>query len=76
MTSFIAIYRGSTIGDARLIAVSTDPGLVADVSGRLLKSRASSPGDAAIGKLEQGRRAALRVIKKEAVESGAEDAAS
>jgi hypothetical protein len=66
MTSFIAIYRGASIGDARLIAVSTDPTIVADVSHRLLKAGRAEIEDPAIDRLERGRRSALRVINKEA----------
>ncbi len=65
-TSFVAIYRGPTVASARLVAVSSDPTLVADVSARLLKSRSSEDSDPAAANLERGRRAALKVIHKEA----------
>jgi hypothetical protein len=38
MTSFVAVYRGQTVGEAKLIAVSADPNLVAEVSSRLLET--------------------------------------
>lgn len=67
MTSFVALYRGPTIGESKLIAVSADPELVAALSSRLLQSAlAAGEDDPAIAKIERGRRAALRVIQKEA----------
>ena len=64
-TSFVAIYRGPTINAARFIAVSADPSLVAHVCDRLL---ASPPGesDFVTSEVESGRRAALRLIHREA----------
>ncbi len=64
MTSFIAIYRGQTIGDAKLIAVSADASVVAEVSSRLLKNALDNE-DKVTSCLEQGRRSALRLIYKE-----------
>jgi hypothetical protein len=66
VTTFVAIYRGSTVAEARLVAVSADPALVADVSGRLLQRPLDETADPVIGSLERGRRAALRMIKREA----------
>jgi len=66
MTSFVAIYRGQSVAAARLIAVSADPDLVADVSGRLLEKRPVEIQDAVVENLERGRRAALQLIQKEA----------
>ena len=65
MTSFIAIYRGQTVGDAKLIAVSADTALVADVSKQIL-ARGFTKDDRIISELENGRRAALRLIEQEA----------
>ena len=65
-TSFVAIYRGSTIAGARLVAVSADPGLVADVCARLLESPAPNEPDTVAASIEHGRRAALRLIREEA----------
>ena len=65
-TSFVALYRGSTIASARLVAVSADPALAAEVSERLLRESPPSAQDQVLSTLEQGRRAALRLIRKEA----------
>jgi len=65
MTTFVAIYRGQTVAEAKVIAVSADPLLVAEVSSKLLKKSASS-GDRVITALENGRRSALNLILQEA----------
>ncbi len=71
MTSFVAIYRGQSVAEARLIAVSADPNLVSDVSIRLLQNTPAFNQDPVIETFENGRRAALRLIEREAV--GAND---
>jgi len=58
-TTFVAVYRGATIGEAHLIAVSTDPDLVREVVTRLLEERHDHPADPAVRALEAGRREAL-----------------
>jgi hypothetical protein len=65
-TSFVAIYRGPTISAARLIAVSADPSLVAEVCDRLLTSPPPDDPDSITAGIERGRRAALRLIHREA----------
>jgi hypothetical protein len=63
MTTFVVIYRGHTIADARLIALSADPALVADVTARILQERSAEDSDPVIGSLEKGRREALRLAR-------------
>jgi hypothetical protein len=65
MTTFLALYRGKTIGEAKMVAVSADPTLVALVSTRLLEAPKEEE-DPVVTQLERGRRAALRLIKREA----------
>ena len=65
-TSFVALYRGESVSAARLVAVSTDPALVATVSDRLLRDQTEPEQDAVIANVERGRRAALRLIRSEA----------
>jgi hypothetical protein len=67
MTSFIAIYRGKTVAEARLIAVSANPDLVAEVSSKLLEEVANE-GDEILEALSKGRRFALTLVKQEAKE--------
>jgi hypothetical protein len=64
-TSFVALYRGESVSSAQLVAVSADPGLVADVSRRLLRVPPAHDQDPVFSNLERGRRAALRLIQRE-----------
>jgi hypothetical protein len=66
MTTFIAIYRGTSVNQAKLIAVSVDPALIADVSARLLQERDGTGQDPVVEELEHGRQEALRLIRQEA----------
>ena len=65
-STFVALYRGQTVASARLVAVSADPMLVADVAARVLAAGAGASDDPVLTELERGRRAALRVIGREA----------
>lgn len=58
--TFIAIYRGATIGEAHLLAVSADPALVQQVIRSLLRQRPVEAVDPAVRALERGRKEALR----------------
>lgn len=64
MTTFLALYRGKTIGEAHLVATSADPALVNVVSAQLL-ARGKTHEDPVLAELEHGRRAALHLIKRE-----------
>lgn len=66
MTTFLALYRGTSIADSEIVAVSAEPDLVADVAARLLNdARGRSPADPILAAQEQGRRRALRLVCKE-----------
>ena len=65
MTNFLALYRGDTIGAAKMVAVSADPRLVGDFATRLLERPAEPEDDPALRSIEEGRRRALRVITTE-----------
>ena len=71
MTTLVALYRGETITNARLVAVTADPSIVGDVAARLL-ARAAPAEDPVMERLESGRRNALRAIQREAGDAGAE----
>ncbi len=66
MTTFLALYRGKTVGGARIVAVSADPALVAYVAGKILDGDPAKDGDVhddpAIDAMAQGRRQALSII--------------
>ena len=64
MSSIIALYRGDTIGRARIVAVSADPALVKYVAGELLGE--TETDDPVLSALEGGRGRALRLVREEA----------
>lgn len=66
MNTFVAIYRGASVNQAKLIAVSVDPALIAYVSARLLEEQILTGHDSVITELERGRQEALRLIRQEA----------
>ena len=75
MVSFLALYRGSAISDAELVAVSTDPTLISEVAGAILKQRPGEdfPPDPVRAALVRGKKSALRLVKKEADDGRATD---
>jgi hypothetical protein len=66
LTTFVALYRGPTVASAKLIAVTADPALVAAVSRGLLGNAPRVSNDPVLAKIDGGRRAALRAIRREA----------
>ena len=64
--TFIGIYRGGTVGEAHLIAVTADRKILAYVAQRLLDQGVEDEPDPVIGALEAGRLSALAAIVKEA----------
>ena len=65
MTTFVALYRGKTIAEAKLVAVTADPTLVSAVATSLLDTPDTQNTDPVIATLDRGRRGALRLIQKE-----------
>ena len=64
--TFIAVYRGRTASDARLVALSADPSLVAVVVGQILTERdAGAAHDPVVAGIERARRQSLRLIRRE-----------
>ncbi|MGH7641962.1 MAG: hypothetical protein ACRENX_02930 [Candidatus Dormibacteria bacterium] len=67
MTNFLALYRGPTVSEAALVAVSADPVVVGDFAARLLARRTQvDSADAALQGMDRARRRALRVVRAEA----------
>jgi hypothetical protein len=66
LTSFIALYRGETIGSARLVAATTDIEIVRDFAERMLSVPEGQEPDAVLRELELGRRRALRLVQDDA----------
>jgi hypothetical protein len=65
MTTFLALYRGRTVAEAKMVAVTADPTLVATVAAHLLDTPPPQGEDRVVETLERGRRAALRLIRQE-----------
>lgn len=66
MTTFLALYGGETVAGAKLLALTAEPGIVADFASRLLEEPQEREEDAATRELEQGRRNALRMVRSAA----------
>jgi hypothetical protein len=66
MTTFVALYRGQTVGEARLIAVSADPVLVSEVSTKLINAAEEPTDDPIFQSAHDGRIKTLHLVKKEA----------
>jgi hypothetical protein len=66
MSSFLALYRGTSIGTAKIVAVTAESSLVADFSARMLRLPEQPEPDAVIHELERGRRRALELVQDEA----------
>jgi hypothetical protein len=63
LTSFVALYRGETVGAAKMIAISAEPDLVRDLAARMLAKPPEDQPDMVIRELEQGRRRTLELVK-------------
>ncbi len=69
MTSFVAVYHGETIRDAKMIAVSGNRDLVARVASELLDDQFcwdDGEGDPVLSALNRGRRQALQFVEDNA----------
>jgi hypothetical protein len=66
VSTFIAIYRGRTASDARLVAITSDPAIVATVVGQMLADQNDGTADdPVVGAIDRARRQGLRVIRRE-----------
>ncbi len=63
-TTFLALYRGESVGGSKLLALSADPALVQDFAARLL-NEPEVEEDAVLYELEHGRRRALQLVQSE-----------
>jgi hypothetical protein len=64
-TTFLALYRGESVSNAKLLALTADPEIVHDFAGRLLAGPEAEE-DAVALELERGRRRALKLVESEA----------
>ena len=66
MTTFVALYRGPSVAAARLVAVSADPSLVAEVASQLLQApETDADPDPVLSDLATVRRRGVRQILRE-----------
>ena len=68
MSTFVALYRGGTVAEARLVAVSAQEELVVLVAEHLLKSQVLAPAvstDPVLRSLAESRTALLARIASE-----------
>jgi hypothetical protein len=66
VSTFIAVYRGRTASDARLVAVTSDPVIVALVVGQMLADQSGrARDDPVVGAIDRARRQGLRLIRRE-----------
>jgi len=65
-STFVVLYRGSTVATARIVAMSADRALTAYVARMILREDSESPSrDPVLRAKRSGQRAALRVIVDE-----------
>jgi len=66
LASFIALYRGESIGTAKLVATTADSDIVRDFAERMLCMVEGEEPDAVLRELSLSRRRALRLIRDDA----------
>lgn len=72
MSTFLVLYRGETIPQAKMVAVSAEPALVAEFVARLLRHDEfvhPIEADPVLREVEGGRRQALRLLARESEEA-------
>lgn len=60
--TFLALYRGDSIGSAKLLTLTADPGLVEHFADQML-SNAEQEKDPVLGEIEHGRQRALQLVR-------------
>lgn len=66
MVSFLALYRGQSVGAAELVAVSTDPELVGRFADELLEQKEQTAEDPVVDAIREAERRGLRIARDEA----------
>jgi hypothetical protein len=65
-TTFLALYRGESVGGAKLLALTAEPSLVGEFATRMLGEPEEPEPDQVLQEIERGRRRALRLVRDEA----------
>jgi hypothetical protein len=66
-TTFLALYRGESVGGAKLLALTAEPEIVGEFARWLLDTPEAEADPVAL-ELERGRRRALRLVRDGAAE--------
>ena len=68
MTSFVALYRGESVREAKMIAITGDHRIIGIVAGELLHDpyQRTDTGDPVLEAMDNARSHALRLVKDEA----------
>ena len=64
MVTFIALYRGPDVQQAKVVAVSSNPALAQYVAGVMLEQAEETGDDPALDEVIAGRIRALRLLSK------------
>jgi hypothetical protein len=68
MPTFVALFRGPTVSEARLLALSLDADLTAAVAERLLSEPSTAdPDDIVLREQQRSERRILRLVRSEAL---------
>ena len=64
MRSFLALYRGKSVGSSELVSVTADPGIVSRFADEILQAE-EPDRDPVLRAVEDGKRQALRIVRDE-----------
>lgn len=66
MVSFLALYRGDSVGTAELVAVSADSEIVRRFADDLLSRDRHASGDEVVSTIREAERRGLEIVRDEA----------
>ena len=66
MLSFLALYRGSSLRDAEVVALSSAPEIIAEFAERLLAQPLDGERDPILRAAQEAKQAVLRLVREEA----------
>jgi len=64
MTTFLALYRGESVGAAKLLALTAEPTVIREFATHLLVEPEEREQDVVLQELEHGRRRALHRVSR------------
>ena len=72
ISTIVALYRGRTIADAKLVGVTVDPAIAAAVAGQMLDEKRAGDDDPIVAARDDGQRKVLQLVKAEAEQDAAQ----